>query len=250
MDAIANGPPPGSLDKDNELQPDHPLVVMGTYFAQYVAERRENPTNDILSELANASYPDGSTPDLLEIVRLATFLFGAGQDTSAKLLGNAMRYIVDVPGLQDRLRANPELIPDLLEEVLRLEGSTKMTARLARTDTRIGDVGISAGTRIFVALAAANRDPRRWEQPNEFMLGRPKIREHLAFGKGPHICAGAPLARVEVRIILEQFLQQTSQIDLDEQTHGPRGDRRFDFEPSFIIRGLSSLDVTLAGRRH
>jgi cytochrome P450 len=208
-------------------------------------DRRANPRSDILSELANATYPDGSMPDLMEIVRLATFLFGAGQDTSAKLLGNSMRYIADVPGLQDKLRADPALIPQLIEEVLRLEGSTKMTARLARKNTRIGGVDIAAGTKIFLALAAANRDPRRWPQPTEFQLDREKIKEHVAFGRGAHVCAGAPLARVEVRVILERFLEQTSEIDLSAEKHGPRGNRSLDFEPSFIIRGLSALHLKL-----
>ena len=72
-------------------------------------------------------------------------------------------------------------------------------------------------------------------------MDRPKIKEHIAFGRGKHVCAGAPLARAEVRIILEKFLAMTSNIDLDETVHGPRGNRNFDFEPSFIIRGLSEL---------
>ena len=148
---------------------NQPLVVMGMYFVQYVADRRESPRDDILSELANATYPDGTTPDALEIVRLATFLFGAGQDTSAKLLGNAMRFIVDQPGLQAQLRADPSLIPAFMEEVLRLEGSTKMTARIARKDTHLGDLAVPAGTKVMVALSAANRDPRRWgEDPELF----------------------------------------------------------------------------------
>jgi cytochrome P450 len=125
MDAIEAGPPPGSLNSDDLMAQNQPLVVMGMYFAGYVQERRQDPRADILSELANATYPDGSIPDALEIVRLATFLFGAGQDTSAKLLGNTMKFIVDEPGLQDRLRQNPSLIPQLLEEVLRLEGIGK-----------------------------------------------------------------------------------------------------------------------------
>ena len=142
MDAIAAAPPPGSLQRDeNDYSAEtHPLVMMGSYFAQYVLDRQANPRGDVLSELANAKFPDGSTPDVGEIVRLGTFLFAAGQDTSAKLLGNSMRYIVDQPGLQDQLRKEPSLIPQLLEEVLRLEGSTKQTARLARRDTRIGDL--------------------------------------------------------------------------------------------------------------
>jgi cytochrome P450 len=245
MDAIEAGPPPGSLDADDLMAQNQPLVMMGMYFVQYVMARRENPTDDVLSELSNAAYPDGSTPDALEIVRLATFLFGAGQDTSAKLLGNAMRLIVEIPGLQQKLREDLSLIPQFIEEVLRLEGSTKMTARLARKNTKIGDVEIPVGTKVFVGLAAANRDPSRWDAPDELQLGREKIKEHLAFGRGSHVCAGAPLARAEVRIILERFLQHTSDIDLAEDVHGARDNRTLDYEPSFIIRGLSSLHLKL-----
>ena len=245
MDAIEAGAPPGSLDSNDLMAQNQPLVIMGMYFAGYVQDRRQNPRADILSELANATYPDGSTPEALEVVRLATFLFGAGQDTSAKLLGNAMKFIVDQPGLQDRLRSDPSLIPAMLEEVLRLEGSTKMTARLARKDSHIGDLKVPAGTTVMLALSAANRDPRRWQDPEAFTLDRPKIKEHLAFGRGAHVCAGAPLARSEVRIILEQFLQHTSKIDLVEEQHGPRNNRNFDYEASFIIRGLARLHLTL-----
>src|SRR3974390_1150410 len=245
MDAIEANPPPGSLNSDDLMAQNQPLVLMGTYFIGYVQDRRQNPRADILSELANATYPDGSTPEAMEIVRLATFLFGAGQDTSAKLLGNTMKFIVDEPGLQDRLRADPSLIPQLLEEVLRLEGSTKMTARLARKDTQIGGLKVPAGTKVMLALAAANRDPRRWENPEALILDRPRIKEHLAFGRGAHVCAGAPLARTEVRIILEKFLQHTLNIELLESEHGPRQNRNFDYESSFIIRGLSKLHLKL-----
>jgi cytochrome P450 len=245
MDAIEAGPPPGSIESDDLMAQHQPMVVMGMYFAGYVQERRQDPRADILSELANATYPDGSMPEALEIVRLATFLFGAGQDTSAKLLGNTMKFIVDEPGLQARLRDNPSLIPQLLEEVLRLEGSAKMTARLARKDTHIGELQVPAGTRVMLALSAANRDPRRWENPQALLLDRPKIKEHLAFGRGAHVCAGAPLARAEVRIILEKFLEHTSHIDLVKEKHGPRDNRNFDYEASFIIRGLSELHIEM-----
>ncbi|WP_295633130.1 cytochrome P450 [Novosphingobium sp.] len=245
MEAIDAGVGAGSLDPDDLAQQNAPLVLMGMYFAQYVADRRANPTGDVLSDLAHATYPDGSLPDALEIVRLATFLFAAGQDTSAKLLGNALCFIADQPGLQARLRADPKLIPALIEEVLRLEGSTKMTARLARVDSSIAGVDCPAGTKVMVALAAANRDPRRWDDPEALVLDRPKIRENLAFGRGAHTCIGAPLARVEVRVLLEELLEHTSNIDLDPARHGPKGARKLEFEPSFIIRGLARLDVVL-----
>ncbi|MBP6724695.1 MAG: cytochrome P450, partial [Halioglobus sp.] len=173
------------------------------------------------------------------------FLFGAGQDTSAKLLSNAMRHIVEVPGIQQQLRGDRSLIPAFLEEVLRLEGSTKVTFRIARSDTRVGDIEILAGTRLMLSLAAANRDPRRWDDPEQFRLDRPRIREHLAFGRGVHTCAGAPLARVEVKAILERFLEHTKHIGLSEAKHGKPGNRRLDYEPSFIIRGLANLYLDL-----
>lgn len=245
MNLIESSPVPGSLNSDeNDFSAeDHPMVAMAGYFVQYIQDRRDNPRDDILTEFANATYPDGTRPDLQTLVNLAIFLFGAGQDTSAKLLGNAMRFITDQPGLQAQLRENPALIPAMLEEVLRLEGSTKQTARLARKDTKIGETKVPAGTKVLLALAAANRDPRRWDDPNAFTLDRPRIKEHLGFGRGRHVCAGAPLARVEVRVILEKFLAHTADIALAEEVHGPRGTRQLDYEPSFIIRGLSALQV-------
>ncbi len=245
MDAIASAPPPGNLDGNNEIAGEnHPFVVMGSYFAGYIQDRLANPQEDILTELAHAIYPDGTKPEVTDIIALGMFMFGAGQDTSAKLLGNTMKYIVTQPGLQDRLRADPSLIPDLLEEVLRLEGSTKQTARLARKDTRIGDVEVPAGTKILLALSAANRDPSRWDDPAELVLKRPKIKEHVGFGRGKHVCAGAPLARVEVRVMLEKLLEHTANIELDLGKH-PQGEAGLNYEPSFIIRGLADLNLKL-----
>lgn len=245
MDAIEAAPPPGNLDDDDYPMELHPLFVMGQYFAGYVIDRRDTPREDVLTELSLATFPDGTTPDATEVVKIATFLFGAGQDTSAKLLGNAMRVIAERQDLQDQLRADPSLIPALLEEVLRLEGSTKITSRIARKDTEISGVPMAAGTRVLIALSAANRDPRRWECPQELILNRPRIKEHLGFGRGAHVCIGAPLARVEVRIILEKFLKQTSRIEIDENVHGPAESRNLEYEPSFIIRGLAEMNLKL-----
>jgi len=245
MDAIASAPPPGSLDGHHAMEGEnHPFAIMGSYFAGYIANRRANPQDDILTELAHAKYADGTTPDLYDIVQLGMFMFGAGQDTSAKLLGNAMKFIVSQPGLQEQLRADPSRISALLEEVLRLEGSTKQTARLARMDTQIGGVAIPAGTKLLVALSAANRDPRRWDDPDALILDRPRIKEHVGFGRGKHVCAGAPLARVEVRVILEKFLEYTSNIELDLEKH-PDGVANLSYEPSFIIRGLAEMHLKL-----
>lgn len=244
-EAIDAAPPPGNMNDGERPTQVSPLEYMAGFFVRYIQERRVSPRGDVLTELANAKYPDGSVPDIMELVTLSTFLFGAGQDTSAKLLANAIRQLVDTPGLQQTLRADRSLIPSFIEEVLRLEGSSKITSRLARKDTKIGDMDIPAGKKVLISLAAANRDPRRWEEPTELKLHRPKIKEHLAFGRGAHVCIGAPLARAEVCVVIDTFLKHTSAISLSPEHHGRPGDRRLDYEPSFIIRGLAHLYVDL-----
>ena len=107
-------------------------------------------------------------------------------------------------------------------------------------------VKVPTGKAVIVALAAGNRDPRRWgDDANEFRLKRPGIREHIAFGRGVHTCAGAPLARAEVATILNRFFDHTRDIAISEAMHGKRGARRYQFEPSFIIRGLENLHLEL-----
>jgi cytochrome P450 len=249
FDVVTSGPPPGSLDDaDAGASLVHLARAVGQLFSGYIVDRRAKPQNDVLTSLATAQYPDGSEPSVQDLTMLAIFLFAAGQDTSAKLLGSAIRYLAETQTMQDTLRANPSQIPAFIEEMLRLEGSTKVTHRLARKDTTVGGKAIPAGSRVVASLAGANRDPERWEDPNEFKLGRPRIKEHLAFGRGAHTCIGAPLARSEVRVILEQLLAQTSGITLSQAEHGPPGARRLVYEPSYIIRGLEALHVELTPR--
>ena len=240
---IDAGPPPGNMDAADEAQSSHPLMVMAGYFMRYMSERLAAPQDDLLTELAGAKYPDGSEVPLMEAVKNAMFLFAAGQDTSAKLIGNSLRFICENPELQAELRADRSKIGPFLEEVLRLEGSTKTTFRLAKRNTRIGDFEIPAGKKIVIFVAAANRDPRRWDDPKQFRIDRPKIKEHLAFGRGAHVCAGAPLARKEVAVLYDRLFEHTSDIRLSEAHHGPKGARRIDYEPSYIIRGLANLHV-------
>lgn len=242
---IDSGPPPGNMDAGDQGQTVHPLMVMAGFFMEYVAERRAQPRGDVMTEMAQAKFPDGSTPDAMEVVKAAMFLFAAGQDTSAKLIGNAVRMLCDDQELQDQLRADRSLIKPFLEEVLRLEGSTKATFRIAKRDTSIAGVHVPAGKRVVVSLSAANRDPVRWEDPKAFLIGRKKIKEHLAFGRGAHTCAGAPLARAEVAVLMDRLFEHTSRIEMSEEHHGPAGNRKIEFEPSYIIRGLAQLHVGL-----
>jgi cytochrome P450 len=225
---------------------DYALERMAKFFAGYVMERRASPANDVLTELATATFPDGTAPDVMEIVTLAVFLFAAGGDTSAKLLSNSVRILAEDPELQRQVRADRSQIPGFLEEVLRIEGSTKCTFRLVKRKSRVGELDVFPGDKIVILLSATSHDPRRWENPTEFIIGRPKIKEHLAFGRGKHTCVGAPLARVEVRVILNSLFDQTTDISLSEEHHGPVGARSFNYQNSFIIRGLETLQIKLA----
>src|SRR3954463_14076902 len=212
-------------------------------FSRYVEERRAEPRNDYLTEIALATYPDGTLPDVTSVVRTATFLFAAGQETTARLLGAALKYLAENPAVQDELRAHKERIPEFIEETLRVESPVKTDFRMARRTTTIGGVEIKAGSPVMLLNGAANRDPRQFECPAKFDIDRAGIRTHIAFGRGTHSCPGGPLARVEGRISIERILDRMRDIRLSEEHHGPAGARRFDYEPTWILRGLSQLHL-------
>jgi cytochrome P450 len=243
------GPPPAIIgDPEHKSAPD-PLEYLDKRFTGYLEERRGKPGGDMMSELANSHFRDGSVPDLAALVRIATFLFVAGQDTSAKLIASAFRILGDCPHIQQRLRADRQRIPDFIEETLRLESPAKVNFRLARTRTSIGGVDLPAGTLVMIGLSAANRDPRQFHEPDQFQLERPGVRNHVAFGRGFHACPGAPLARLEARVTLERFLDRTTDIRICEEHHGPANARRYDYVPTYILHGLSALHIQFTQAR-
>jgi cytochrome P450 len=221
----------------------NPLVWLDEKFNAYIVDRRNEPREDVLTELAAATYPDGSVPDVDEVVKLATFLFAAGMETTTKLLSTGMRVLAEDPDIQQSLRDNRAQIPAFLEECLRTESPVKSHFRLARRTTTIGDVEIPAGTIIMLLPGASNRDPRKFENPHEFRPDRGNVREHVAFGRGPHSCPGAPLARAEARISMNRLLDRMANIRISEEMHGPADDRKYEYDATFIMRGLSALHV-------
>ena len=213
------------------------------YFTTYIEDRRREPRVDVLTDLALAKYPDGTTPDVIAVVRTATFLFAAGQETTARLLAIALKYLAEYPELQDELREHRDRIPDFIDEALRIESPVKADFRLARRAATVGGVTIEPGTPVMLLNGAANRDPRRFENPAEFRIDRPSTKEHIAFGRGHHACPGGPLARAEGRISVERILDRMRDIRLSQEHHGPAGDRRFDYEPTWVLRGLHELHI-------
>jgi cytochrome P450 len=225
------------------------IGVQEDWFVDYVEDRRRNPRDDVLTKLAQATFPDGRIPDALDVARVAVFLFAAGQGTTVDLLSSAMRALAEQPDLQRQLRADRSLIQPFIEEMLRLESPVKTNFRLARRTTSLGSVAIPAGTNVLVMVGAANRDPRRFEDPAELRLDRPNLGEHVAFGRGIHACPGAPLARVEARISIERILDRLGDIRVDPSVHGPEPDQRYEWEPTFLLRRLKSLHLVFDPRR-
>ena len=157
---------PGEVGAGEKGNPDeNPLGGLDEWFARYIEDRRREPRKDVLTDLALATYPDGSTPEVTSVVRTSTFLFAAGQETTARLLASALKHLAEHPELQDELRAERDRIPDFLEEVLRVESPVKADFRLARRSTSIAGVEVAAGTPVMLLNGAANRDPRRFECP-------------------------------------------------------------------------------------
>ena len=220
-----------------------PLEFLYEQFTEYVDDRRENPRSDILSGLATASFPDGSTPDVRDVALIAANLFAAGQETTVRLLSFALKAIGERPDLQEALRKDRDRIPNFIEETLRLESPLRGQFRMARRATTIGGVDIPAGGTVMLLPGAANRDPRVFTDPHEFDIDRANARQHVAFGFGIHVCAGAPLARSEGRVTINRLFDRTADIAVSEAAHGPAGDHRYEYMPTYFLRGLINLHL-------
>jgi cytochrome P450 family 150 subfamily A5 len=220
-----------------------PLEWLYETFSAYIEDRRRNPKGDILTGLAAATFPDGSVPTPLDVARIAANLFAAGQETTVRLLSYSFQVVGERPDLQQRLRQDRSLIPKFVEECLRIEGPVKGDFRLAKKPTKIGGVDIPAGSFLYIANSAANRDSRKFENPGEFQLERANARLHVAFGAGRHACPGAPLARAEAVVSLNRMFDRTGDIRISEKLHGPPGARRYSYLPTFILRGLTHINL-------
>ncbi|HTU38330.1 MAG TPA: cytochrome P450, partial [Acidimicrobiales bacterium] len=234
---------PGKIGAEGKGMSGNALDGLDEWFTQYIEDRRREPREDVLTNLALATYPDGSTPEVANVVRTATFLFAAGQETTARLLAVGLKYLCEYPELQDELRAHTDRIPGFIEEALRIESPVKADFRLARRNTSVAGVDIAAGTPVMLLNGAANRDPRLFECPAEFRMDRPNAKVHIAFGRGVHSCPGGPLARVEGRVSIERILERMRDIRLSEEHHGPPSARHFDYEPTWVLRGLNNLHI-------
>jgi cytochrome P450 len=220
-----------------------PLAFLYDRFTTYIEECRRHPRDDVMTGLATATFPDGTMPDVHDVALIAANLFTAGGGTTARLLGSALQLIGERPELQQLLRDERERIPDFIEETVRLESPIQGEFRLSRFSTTVGGVAIPAGSTVMVHNGAANRDPRQFENPAEFRLDRTDGRHHLGFGFGIHTCVGAPLARSEARVSIDRLLDRMADIRISEREHGPVDARRYEYSPTYMLRGLERLHL-------
>jgi len=238
-----NTPPDASWQDEDGTVNMNPLAYLDKWFTAYISDRREQPAHDILTEIATQRFVDGTLPEVADLVRIATFLFIAGHETTARLLSSALQALAEDADLQESLRTDRDRIPNFVEEMLRLESPIKSDFRLARKATTLAGVEIPAGTTMMLLPGAANRDPTHFECPAELRIDRPNARQNVAFARGVHSCPGGPLARIEGRVTIERMLDRLRDIRIDERHHGPAGDRRFHYVPLYIIRGLQELHL-------
>ncbi len=228
---------------DEHAMAHNPLEFLYSQFSGYIEDRRANPRDDVLTGLASATFPDGSTPEVLDAVRIAANVFAAGTETTVRLLSTMLFFLAEDPELQSRIRDDRSLIGNFVEEALRIESPIKGDFRLAQRPVTVGGVDLTAGTTVMLLNGAANRDPEQFSKPHALDIERDNARSHLAFGRGIHTCPGAPLARAEARVSLNRILDRMADIAISEDVHGPPGERRLVYVPTHILRGLAFLGL-------
>lgn len=182
------------------------------YFGALLAERRSAPGDDFVSFLTTASFEGRSLRDE-EILDICFLLLLAGHETTANNLTLALHFLARRPDLQKQLRKDPGLIPLAVEELLRYEAGFPGSARTVTTATVLRDVPLDPDDRVMVLWGSANRDPEEFPDPDQFIVDRHPNR-HLSFGAGIHRCLGAPVARLEFRVLLEELLSRCPNFEL------------------------------------
>jgi cytochrome P450 len=211
------------LDRDEGI-PDVPEAGFEAsyrlykYFSAFVTDRRVAAAapDDLTTALIEAESEGEHLSDE-QVVGFLFLLIIAGNETTTKLLGNLMLALQRFPSEREKVVNNPVRIPDAVEEILRYESSTQLMARSLTRDAELHGVAMRAGTKVLLLLGSANRDERVWEAPDVFDIDRVWPTHHVGFGHGIHVCLGAALARLEMRVSLEEILARFPRYEIDEQ---------------------------------
>jgi cytochrome P450 len=206
---------------------------LADYLRHVVALRRAEPRDDLLSALV-AAQDDRDALNDHELVATAVLILIAGHETTTNLIGNGLLALLQHPAQHARLRAEPELLKNAIEEMLRFDSPVQGTMRAALEDVEYGGKSLAKGALVIIGIAAANRDPEVFERPDEFDVAR-RDNRHLSFGFGAHFCLGAPLARLEGEIALRGLLEAFPRLELAEE--------KIEHRVNPFLRGLTSLRV-------
>ena len=232
----------GFTDEAQALECAKQVVEAQQFFAEVLGERKHEPKDDIISDLAYAKLkddPDGPERelDMFELQDLLDQLLTGGNETTTNAIGSGLMLLLQRPELMDRMRSDQKLIRNFIEESLRYETPVLHLWRVAVEDTELGGIAIPKGSSIAVGYASANRDEAVFDDSETFDIERKKAGAHLAFGSGPHHCPGAALARQEMYSAFTIFLHRLDNIRAVDRNEP------FKHVPSSFLRGLSNLHL-------
>ncbi|RLA24846.1 MAG: cytochrome P450 [Gammaproteobacteria bacterium] len=227
----------GKTSNEEQVEVAENLLAYWRYVAAYVEMRRDNPADDFTSELLAAH---AENPDDLSYVEVQSVIYGlsfAGHEIVRNVISNALLCVLGERENWERLCNDPTLIKGAIEEVLRFNSAQTSWRRITTCDTEFRGVKLPKGTQVFMSLAASNRDPRRFDNPDRYDMDRANANKHIAFGRGPHICLGRLLARLELTIVLEILVAKLPSLRL---VIG----QDLSYLPNFSFRGPSTLYLT------
>jgi cytochrome P450 len=207
------------------------------YFAEEIERRRKAPGGDLVSALV-AAHDDAEALNADELLAFVLLLLLAGNETTTNLIGNGMLALGRNPAQMELLRTTPELMPRAIEEILRYDGPVQSTVRFTIEDVNLGGTAIPERLACFIIVAAANRDPAQFEDPDRFDITR-EPRDHVALGEGIHFCIGAPLARMEGAIAIGAMLERFPRLRIKDPG------AEVIYKGSYFLRGLNSLTMSI-----
>jgi cytochrome P450 len=226
----------GRANEDEQVEAARELASFWRYAAALVQARTKSPGDDFVSALVLAGVADGDALSHEEMVSIMLQMLFAGHETTTKLIGNSFRRLLEDRASWEAICRDPDLIPNAIEEVLRFDGSVIAWRHKTKEPLELGDARLPKDAKLLLLLASANRDPAVFIDPDRLDIRRPNAREHLSFGVGVHNCLGAPLARMEVRIVLEEVSHRLPSLRLTE-------DAKLNFPASISMRGPIVLPV-------
>ncbi len=221
-----------TVDFKKFMRPE--MIEMGRYFAGIIEKRRKTPGDDLISNLLDASI-DGEHLSQIELLGFCVLLLVAGNETTTNLIGNAMLAFAENPESWQKLRSQPDLVPQAIEEALRYRSPVQAMFRVTIQEIIMYEQTIPANARVVAWIGSANHDESVFPQADKFMIDRAP-NKHIAFGYGIHFCLGAPLARLEAKIALSAMLKRFTSFNVTPQA-------RIERQPSLLIYGLQNLPI-------